>query len=189
MKYCTNCGKEIPENEKFCPYCGAASLEYQPTDETGMSTAAAPSIKPGAFSFSGRARRSDFWMCALVTFLVHFPFLMVFFDWIGEFYEGLYKGWSLPDPPSPDLFLLWCVIAIPLFFWGLAVQVRRCHDLGWSGWFLLGAAILSALPGVGWLINLAFWIALGFVDGQSGPNRFGPDPKGRPAPSRDGTVL
>ena len=182
MKYCTNCGKEIPENEKFCPYCGAASLEYQPTDETGMSTTAALSIKPGAFSFSGRARRSDYWMCALVTFLVHFPFLMVFFDWIGEFYEGLYKGWSLPDPPSPDLFLLWCVIAIPLFFWGLAVQVRRCHDLGWSGWFLLLPLLCN------WLGVFVFQLFLGCKDGQSGPNRFGPDPKGRPAPSRDGTA-
>ena len=25
MKFCTNCGKEIPENVKFCPECGTAT--------------------------------------------------------------------------------------------------------------------------------------------------------------------
>ena len=185
MKNCTDCGMKIPENVKCCPVCGAD----QPTDETGMSTTAAPYIKPELFSFSGRARRSDYWIFQLVSFLVNLPFILYFSDWIAECFETFFARGSLPEYPSSGWILLWFLITIPLFFWGLSVQVRRCHDLGWSGWFLLGAAILSALPGVGWLINLAFWIALGFVDGQSGPNRFGPDPKGRPAPSRDGTVL
>ena len=174
MKYCTNCGKEIPENAMFCPDCGAASLEYQPTDETGMSTMAAPSIKQGPFSFSGRARRRDFWLVQLAfsLFVVSTFFLLYY----------LVKA----DPSVLFGLFYGC---LPVFIMQLAVQVRRCHDLGWSGWFVLGAAILRALPNVGWLINLAFWIALGCMDGQSGPNRFGPDPKGRPEPSRDGTVL
>ena len=26
-RYCTNCGKQIPEDVKFCPYCGAKAFE------------------------------------------------------------------------------------------------------------------------------------------------------------------
>lgn len=35
MKYCTRCGKQIEDNDEFCPYCGAK------TDSTGPSMAQA----------------------------------------------------------------------------------------------------------------------------------------------------
>ena len=178
MKYCTNCGKEIPENAMFCPDCGAASLEYQPTDETGMSTMAAPSIKQGPFSFSGRARRRDYWMFQLASSLFVVPTSFLFY-YLRE-----------TDPSAlfgPLGYLSYGFL--PVFIMQLAVQVRRCHDLGWSGWFVLYAAILCVVPSVGLFIYLLFLIALGCLDGQPGPNRFGPDPKGRPAPYRDGTLL
>lgn len=31
MKYCTSCGKQIDDNDKFCPYCGAAQENEQAT--------------------------------------------------------------------------------------------------------------------------------------------------------------
>ena len=182
MKNCTDCGKEIPENAKFCPDCGAASLEYQATDETGMSTTAAPYIKPELFSFSGRARRSDYWIFQLVSFFVNLPFILYFSDWIAECFETFFARGSLPEYPSSGWILLWFLINIPLIFWGLAVQVRRCHDLGWSGWFVLLPLLCNQCGMV------VFWCFLACMDGQSGPNRFGPDPKGRPAPYRNGTA-
>ena len=54
------------------------------------------------------------------------------------------------------------IIALPL-------QIRRFHDQGRSGWFVL----LNLIPYIGWLIVLAFM----FVDGTPGDNRFGPSPK------------
>lgn len=53
---------------------------------------------------------------------------------------------------------------------GLAVTVRRLHDVGKSGWFFF--IILIPLVGVIWLLVLFF------TDSQYGPNKYGPNPKG-----------
>ena len=66
------------------------------------------------------------------------------------------------------IFVLgYLAIFIPM----LAVQVRRFHDQDLSGWFIL----LGFIPYLGGLIMLVFMC----IDGTPGPNRFGPDPKGR----------
>ena len=52
---------------------------------------------------------------------------------------------------------------------GIAVGVRRMHDIGKSGWVLL----FGLIPLVG-AILLIVWSA---TEGNRGPNQFGPDPK------------
>lgn len=52
---------------------------------------------------------------------------------------------------------------------GVAVAVRRLHDTGRSGWWLL----LSFLPIVGPLYLLFLYC----IDGDMGANRYGPSPK------------
>lgn len=51
----------------------------------------------------------------------------------------------------------------------LAVLSQRCHDIGWIGW----CAFLIFVP----LLNTIFWLALFFIPGTRGPNRYGPDPR------------
>jgi hypothetical protein len=58
--------------------------------------------------------------------------------------------------------------AIALYMW-LAVNVKRCHDRGHSGWFVL----LGLIP----LVNIWYVVEVCFLPGQRGANRFGPDPK------------
>ena len=57
-------------------------------------------------------------------------------------------------------------IAICVSAWAVAGQ--RCRDFGWTGW----AALIALLPYVGWI----FAIALCFIPGTDGYNRYGPDP-------------
>ncbi len=58
-----------------------------------------------------------------------------------------------------------------LAFWPwLAVNVKRLHDRGKSGWFLL--ILLIPVLGALWLI-----VEVWFLPGQRGANRFGPDPR------------
>jgi uncharacterized membrane protein YhaH (DUF805 family) len=52
---------------------------------------------------------------------------------------------------------------------GLSVLIRRLHDTGRSGWWIL----ISLVPIVGVLVLLYFLI----IDGDTGPNQYGPDPK------------
>ena len=52
---------------------------------------------------------------------------------------------------------------------GLAVSIRRLHDIGKSGWWLL----INIIPFVGF-----FWFLILTVrEGDKGSNAYGPDPK------------
>lgn len=69
-----------------------------------------------------------------------------------------------------------------LLFWpAVAVSVKRWHDLGRSGWWVL----ILLVPVVGLIWTL---VANGIVRGDAGPNRFGPEsnapgwPGGEPPP-------
>ena len=66
----------------------------------------------------------------------------------------------------------------------VAVQVRRLHDLGVSGWWYLGYLVVGglapAIPNVGDSLNGLItigWIVWMFFPGTQGANRFGDDPK------------
>ncbi|GAA4409577.1 DUF805 domain-containing protein [Quisquiliibacterium transsilvanicum] len=52
----------------------------------------------------------------------------------------------------------------------LAVSVRRLHDIGRSGWWLL----VSFIPLIGAIVLLVFALR----DGDAGDNAYGPNPKG-----------
>ena len=59
------------------------------------------------------------------------------------------------------------ILVIPLIISGWAVAAQRCRDFGWTGW----AALLALIPYVGFLFSLAIL----FVPGNVGANRYGPD--------------
>lgn len=64
----------------------------------------------------------------------------------------------------PTLYSL--AVIIP----GIAVSVRRLHDIGKSGWYLL----VGFIPLIGVFILLYFMV----VDSNPGNNEYGPNPKG-----------
>jgi uncharacterized membrane protein YhaH (DUF805 family) len=105
--------------------------------------------------FKGRARRSEFWFFQLFVFAI--TAVLVFIDSAmgtlqKESSVGLLSG----------IFSL--VILIP----SISVSVRRLHDTGRSGWYLL----LSFVP----LVNFALLFFFAGV-GKYGPNQWGLDPK------------
>ena len=108
-------------------------------------------------TFSGRARRREYWTYLGCYLLVYGALLLVdlltgSFDM--ETQMGLLTG----------LFLLATLIP------GTAVAVRRLHDSDRSGWWLL----LGPIPLLGVIVLLYFLIQ----EGTAGPNRYGADPKG-----------
>ncbi len=106
--------------------------------------------------FTGRARRKEYWM--FVLFNIIFAAAAVLVDnLLGLASDAIGYG------PVYGLYLLATLIP------GIAVGVRRLHDIGKSGWMLLIAFI--PLIGAIWLIVLMA------TEGQSGANEYGPDPK------------
>ena len=106
--------------------------------------------------FSGRARRKEYWMFALFNFI----FILVAFgldNLLGIAFEELGYG--------PIYILYSLAVAIP----GLALSVRRLHDVGKSGWMLL----VSLIPIVG-----AIWLFILLVtDSMPQTNEYGLCPK------------
>lgn len=83
---------------------------------------------------------------------------------------------------------------------GLCNAVRRLHDLGKTGWWVLGIGLLTvviqapaAVAGeagvifslLAALISLGWTLWLGLAKGQAGENRFGPPPGQPLAPTAE----
>ena len=126
------------------------------------------------FDFSSRSRRKDYWMFALINFLV--SLLVAFIPLVNVIYP--------------------LAVLVPQ----LALAVRRLHDVGKSGWWLLfplpGATIAgfaafnqsyelafvgAGLAAIGGIALFVFSV----MDSQPGSNQYGDNPKGN---SGDGSA-
>ena len=105
--------------------------------------------------FSGRARRKEYWMFVLFNLIIAFI--------LGSI-EGI-SGIASESYPSVLATLYSLAVLIP----SLAVGVRRLHDTGRTGWWLL----ISLAPVVGSIVLLIFMVQ----DSQQGENQYGPNPK------------
>jgi uncharacterized membrane protein YhaH (DUF805 family) len=94
-------------------------------------------------TFEGRARRSEYWWFVLAVFLASLVLSL-----ISSILGGLVN----------------LAMLLPL----LAVGVRRLHDLGKSGWWLL----IGLIPLIGGLVLLYFYVQ----PGDAGSNDFGDAP-------------
>ncbi|RQS73449.1 DUF805 domain-containing protein [Burkholderia sp. Bp8963] len=107
-------------------------------------------------TFEGRARRAEYWYFALLTSLVSIACQVI----------------AAVAREASSVALLLAIVALlaslALLVPSLAVTVRRLHDTGRSGWFLL----IAFIPLIGGIILLVWMCARG----NAGPNRFGPDP-------------
>ncbi len=96
--------------------------------------------------FNGRARRKEYWMFALISMIISY---------------GIVGIATALD--APGLAMLSTVYSLGVLIPSIAVGVRRMHDVGKSGWFLL-------IP----FYNLY----LAVTDSVPGPNEYGDNPKG-----------
>jgi uncharacterized membrane protein YhaH (DUF805 family) len=126
--------------------------------------------------FQGRASRREFWMFALVNFLIFFAVGI-----IAIVVGGITGGIMGANGVDHELIAKRCERIGEIFFYvqslyqlaiippGISVMVRRLHDTGRSGWWYW----IGWLPLVGWLILLIFLVG----DSQRGKNRYGAYPK------------
>lgn len=133
-------------------------------------------------TFSGRARRSEFWWFYLLTCIPGWG-MSALVQWktakVAELTAAALQDLNqynevLAQAESFDtIFYLglavFGIISLALLIPSLAVWVRRLHDVGKSGHMLW----LILLCGVGALIPLIMCIS----DSKPGPNQYGPNPK------------
>lgn len=106
--------------------------------------------------FEGRARRKEYWMFVLINLLAGIVFAL------------LDDMFGLADKET-GTGVLSTLYALAVLLPGIAVSVRRLHDINRSGWWLL----LVFIPVIG-----AIWlIVLMATDGKPGQNQYGINPK------------
>ena len=107
--------------------------------------------------FSGRARRKEYWMFTL------FSIIIVVVLSIIDVSTGMFD-------PEMGRGLLSTIFNLIILIPSIAVGVRRMHDVGKSGWFLL-------IP--------IYNFILAVTEGDKKENKYGPDPKNEKASNPD----
>jgi uncharacterized membrane protein YhaH (DUF805 family) len=125
------------------------------------------------FGFSGRINRAKYWPAVIVYIVA----------------TALVLGIEFALSIRHAFLYLALFVCIPVAVSGMAVSIKRLHDLDKSGWWLL---VFYGLPGVlsglaqsigpYFMFELAsaavmIWgiVELGFLSGTFGANRYGPD--------------
>lgn len=114
-------------------------------------------------NFNGRARRTEYWMFELVNFIIIMALVIV-----GSIIIAVTRSAGV----SILFIVLYCLYGLALLIPSLAVSVRRLHDTGRSGWWLL----ITLVPFIGGI----WFLVLMILDGDPGNNAYGPSPKAAP---------
>ena len=110
-------------------------------------------VKNKYVQFNGRAGRKEYWLFYLVNIALYLLFVIL---------TSIFGNGVLTLIISVIYTLFGLAILLP----GIAVCVRRLHDVGKGG----GWAFIAFVPIVGVFILLYFMI----IKGEPNPNRFGP---------------
>ena len=106
--------------------------------------------------FQGRARRKEYWYFVLINVIIGF---------VLGFIDGLIGTYDMVT----GIGLLSGLYSLAVLVPGVAVSVRRLHDTGRSGWWIL----INFIPIIGVIVFLIFVVQ----DSQPGENQYGPNPK------------
>jgi uncharacterized membrane protein YhaH (DUF805 family) len=121
--------------------------------------------------FSGRARRMEYWLYRLEIMLVGLVFAIPY-----SFLRETSSSEPLTES-NPTLAILFLAVAVILgiifMIVDLGVTIRRLHDTGRSGWWIL----IRLVPYIGGLVIFIFTL----MDSEPEENQYGTNPKGKRA--------
>ncbi|EAQ31744.1 MULTISPECIES: DUF805 domain-containing protein [Idiomarina] len=106
--------------------------------------------------FTGRARRREYWMFILFNFVIGF-FLGIIDGLLGTYNAEAQVG------------LLGALYGLFVLIPSIALGVRRLHDIGRTGWWLL----ISFIPFIGAIVLLVFFV----LDSREEGSKYGPPRK------------
>lgn len=124
------------------------------SSNTGSNAIVQTSFFDSLLSFSGRSRRSRYWLTSF--FCSGIMFVLVF---LGAILTGGEEGGAAFG---------YILGIIPCFGISIANGTKRLHDLGHNGWMQL----LLFIP----IVNIGMGIYMAFFEGQRFDNQYGPSP-------------
>ena len=127
-------------------------------------------------NFHGRARRKEYW-----GFGLFYTLGIVLLLGIGLAIDEAVGNFDYGSQAPVATIVMVTLAVLAGFLPGIAISVRRFHDIGLSGWFYLVMFVIGfALGGI--VAILA--IVLGLIPSQKRENKWGPVPDGVEAPPR-----
>ncbi|MGO9986926.1 MAG: DUF805 domain-containing protein [Rhodomicrobium sp.] len=115
-------------------------------------------------TFSGRARRKEYW-----SFVLFYLLALSLIVTAGAAIDGASGHLNKPHPHPVVLVIFGGLFLLAMIIPHLAIFVRRLHDVGLSGWLVL----VSIIPYVGGLFSLV----IAFIPSEYATNKHGPCPK------------
>jgi len=115
-------------------------------------------VKTKYVDFNGRAGRAEFWYYMLFYIIIALVLSLVSSFLFSSGTEG--GGRSM----------LSSLLSLALLLPSLGVSIRRLHDIGKSGWWVL----ISLVPLIGFIVLIIFYVK----DSQPGSNEYGANPGG-----------
>ena len=106
--------------------------------------------------FSGRARRKEYWYFVLFNIIISIVLLVI--DGIAGTIDA-----------ETGIGLLDSIYTLAIFIPSIAVGVRRLHDIGRTGWWLL----ILLIPLIGFIVIIIFLLQ----DSTPCENEYGANPK------------
>ena len=119
--------------------------------------------------FDGRARRKEYWFFQLFNILISMA--LGFIDVLTGFLDPETDLGSLSGGNYIGCLGVFSgIYALGVMIPGMAVSVRRLHDTGRNGWWIL----INLVPLLGTFVFIYFMV----LDSNPERNEYGPSPKG-----------
>ena len=110
------------------------------------------------FKFDGRINRAKFWAGSILIWGIYMLWLM-----------AVVAAINVSSTAGVLIGFLGIMVWVLAIWSGLAISIKRWHDRGKSGWWIF----IGAIPLIGFLWAI---IETGFLEGDPGPNEYGPNP-------------
>jgi len=133
-------------------------------EHTGLWSYFTRTLTSNYANFRGRARRKEYW-----GYVLFYTILLIVVAGIGLGFDSTTGNLASQEIPSATMIAVGLFV-LATFIPGLALIVRRQHDIGLSGWFYL----LVLVPYLGGLIVFVFTL----IPSQKHDNKWGPVPYG-----------
>lgn len=158
--------------------------------------------------FKGRARRKEYWYFTLFNCI--FAMILYICYMVSTIIKGVASGAITADEynemqiysetlKSPFLYIYYAYL-LAMLIPSLSVGMRRLHDIGKSGYWMLLLYIVDIILcfGSGFFVKTSvvitiilflailaigiIWLVWMVTDSEYGPNKYGPNPKGEGNP-------
>lgn len=196
--FCENCGAEIQTGAKFCENCGAplpvAELSKQEPPKPASDTVIPPRMEPpapsasvgqqsGSYQAGGtyaepqpqveRPAESVGFAAAIRDFFSRYTdfrgrTVRSGFWWVVLFHSIVAAALSGVERCLPGISFLSTLYTLAVLCPDIAMCVRRMHDIGKSGKWVL----MALIPIVGWI-----WLVVQYVKPTCGDNQWGLAPE------------